>query len=332
MNQNESGGYRANELMTSKMRFYSMGTVAENKELNSMDIEVTPVEELTMLDGELTSKVTEYKATATDNLGQTYEGSVKTAVTIKATWLRLGDSNRMTSPDVRRGEAVMIFQFGNSEKFWWMTIKQDSDLRKLETVVWAISASHGEGDSMDPDHTYYFEMSSHTGLVALHTSKANGEPFAYDLQINAKEGKIAVTDDVGNFFELDSTNRRIQMKNIDGSHFDLDKQILTMTTVKQIVQNTESWTVNAKTILLNADTDTVDAITNVKQATTLETTLLVEEGVTMQGGANVQGGSGASFQITGGLEVDNVAVSGDVNISGGLTVAGFANLNGGHTD
>lgn len=251
MNHKESGTFRGDEVSLSKMRFYSIGIVAENKKLSSNEIEVTPIEELPFLDGELNSKGTEYKGSAQDVSGRHYETKVSTHVTIKAVWLRFGDANRLTSPDVRRGEAVMIFQFGDADKYYWITLKQDSNLRKLETVVWAISATRDEKAATDADHSYYLEMSSHTKMVHFHTSKADGEPFAYDIQINTKVGAILITDDAGNFISLDSSERRLEMKNSDGSHIDMDKTNLTITTTDSITMNTDKLTVKTNTTTMD---------------------------------------------------------------------------------
>lgn len=259
MNHVESGSFRGEEATLSKLKFYSIGLVAENKKLSSNEIEVTPVEELPMLDGELTSKSTDYKGSAEDSMGRHYASNVKAQVTIKASWLRFGDANRMTSPDVRRGESVMLFQFGDADKYYWMTLKQDSNLRKLETVIWAISATQGESDATDSTHSYFLEMSSHNKLVHFHTSKANGEPFAYDIQINTKLGAILITDDAGNFISLDSSERRLEMMNGDGSHIDMDKTHLTITTADSITMNTKDFTANAENFTVKSTKTTLSS-------------------------------------------------------------------------
>lgn len=257
MNHKETGTFRGEEVFLSKMRFYSIGIVAENKKLSSDEVEVTPTEELPFLDGELTPKTSDYKGGAQDAMGRHYQSNVKASVSIKAKWLRFGDSNRLTPPDVRRGEAVMIFQFGDADKYYWITLKQDSNLRKLETVIWAISATRNESHATDADHSYYLEVSSHNKLVHFHTSKADGEPFAYDVQINTKTGCILITDDAGNFISLDSSERRLEMKNADGSHFDMDKTQLTVTT-------TEAITFNTKKLAINSTSTTIDGSSSIR--------------------------------------------------------------------
>ena len=176
---------------------------------------------------------------------------------------------------------------------------------------------------MDAEHTYYFEMSSHTKSVTLHTSKADGEPFAYTLQINAKEGCITVTDDAGNYFTLNSAETRLELKNVDGSHFDMDKKKLTITIPDEVEINTKKFQVNADTATLNAVSDVTKTMT-VTQATILNGGMAV----------STTGGEGttSSNSISGGLNIlGDVTMAGSLTIAGQLAVQGFASFNGGHT-
>lgn len=231
----------------SKLRFYSLGIVAENKKLSSKEVEVTPIEEMPMLDGELAPVATDYNAKAVDSLGSSYEATVEATTTIKAKWLALGGGNRITAPDVRRGEMVMLYKFGDTDKYFWMTQNEDLKLRKLETVIYAFSATTNEGAEMNGETFYFIEISTHKKLITLHTSKDNGEPFGYDIQLNTSDGKLVITDDVGNFILLDSSQNKIQLKNVDGSEYDMEKTNLTVNIPQKITFNAIDFEVNAKT-------------------------------------------------------------------------------------
>lgn len=336
------GAFRPGDLTLSKLRFYSMGIVAENKKLGSMEVEVTPTEELTMLDGEVTTHQEDYKASASDTLGKNYQSSVTSQATVTASWLRFGDPNRMTSPDVRRGEAVMIYQFGDSNKYYWMTIKQDAKLRRLETVIWAISGSAVEGTAMDAANTYYLELSSHRGLAHFHTSNANGEFCAWDCQFDGKNGCFTLTDSTGNYFQLDAQNRRFEWSNIDGSHIDMNRKELTMTIPDQVTINTKHTQVNSPTITLNGDVNiTGDTLMEKNTTTTLNTTVNGGLGVTQINGT---GGSGKN-KLKGGLIIETeglVIEQGGLEVTGEATfhnnakmdmdllVTGYASLSGGY--
>lgn len=262
----ENSNFHPGEFTTSKLHFFSIGIVAANKALASREIEVTPVEELPMLDGEISTNADTQDTKATDASGKAYSASVQTQVTIKATWLRFGSANRMTPPDVRRGEVVMIYQFGDADSYYWVVLKDDSRLRKLETVIWAISATTDESKPTDASVSYYFEVSSHNKLIHIHTSKANEEPFEYDIQLNTGEGSFTITDDAGNYVRLDSAARRIELKNSDGTHFDLDRGILKLIAPDSIACTAPSFSINAETVKVAASNTSISGETALEKA------------------------------------------------------------------
>ena len=242
---NEESQYIPGELYVSKLRFYSVGIVAQNKELNSKIIDVTPIEELNMLDGEITGNTVNLSVTGVDHEGKSFSSNVNSNITLKATWLPISISNRKTAPDVRRGESVVIYQFGDSTKYYWSTLKDDTHLRRLETVVFAFSASTKEDTEQTAENTYYLEISTHKKLCTFHTSKDNGEPFAYTIQINSKDGSFIVTDDVGNHFYLNSKERVLEMKNIDGSSVTVNKKSIVYEAPESITGKTKVFNIKA---------------------------------------------------------------------------------------
>lgn len=207
----------------SQFHFYSLGTVAVNKPLNVDIIEVTPSEHTGMLNGEILDHQVQESRKSTNADGSAYETNTTQSATIKCRWMPFG-SNRLTSPDVRRGEQVVIMRFGDKNEFYWVSTEYEKKLRKLETVVYGISATRDENDIGNPDSMYYIEISSHRKLIHLHTSNKNGEPFVYDLQLNTGDGYFLLTDDVNNLINLDSKNTRIELTNSDSSTVQIDKK------------------------------------------------------------------------------------------------------------
>lgn len=247
--QIDPSGLRDADPNLSKLRFYSIGIVAANKPLNGMDIEVYPTEELPMLDGYLDDAQETVKAEGTDASGKNYNAKVKMGNSIKAQWLPFCDSQRLTAPNVRRGEGVMIYQFGDADKYYWTTLKNDNRLRKLETVIYAFSATQKESDPMNGDTTYFLEVSTHKKLVSFHTSQANGEAFGYDIQINADESRVILTDTAGNKFILNSPQTQLRMENADGSFFDITKKVMTGYAADKIKFSTKDMELNGSTIV-----------------------------------------------------------------------------------
>jgi phage baseplate assembly protein gpV len=204
----------------------------------------------------------------------------------------------MTAPDVRRGEMVIIYQFGDQNKYWWCTMKDDHNLRRLETVVYGISAVQTEDTPLDSNNMYWFEWSSHKKVVHLHTSKANGEPFSYDLQIDAGKGVVTITDDIGNIIQLNSEEHRIELKNTDGSHYDMHKKNLTVTIPETTKFETKDFLVNASNRVF------IDAVTSVG-VKTKDTSMTASNSFTSNAPTTTVVGSG-SITVTGG----------DLNMSG----------------
>lgn len=237
----------------SKLRFYSLGLVARNKPLSSKEVEVTPIEDFPMVNGEVTDNIYKYKSSSKDTKGAVKNVEIKTTVSIKATWLPINNSNRKTAPDLRRGETVVLYQFADSDKYWWNTLFDDNKLRRLETVVYAFSNNSKEDIADSASSTYYLEVSTHRKLMHVHTSKNDGEPFAYDIQIDAKNGVITITDDAENFFILNSKDRRLVMHNTDGSMVDINKTVISLTSTDAINFKTKAFSIESETLTGNAD-------------------------------------------------------------------------------
>lgn len=235
-----------NGLSTSGFRFYSIGVVAANKKLSSISIEAVPIEHFSFVDGELTDHKEELD-TKTENYNEEKSDvKVDTTPSIMARWLPMGQTSRKTAPDVRRGEVVMLYQFGDTDEFWWMDMMQYKKIRRLETQSWAISNNAKENAEDTPDSTYWFEWSTHRQVLHLHTSKSNEEPFEYDIQIDTKNGKIVIKDDDENYIFMDSANRRIKAHNKDTSYVDIDKKIITLHSLDKVHVKTKHFIVDAQ--------------------------------------------------------------------------------------
>lgn len=229
-------------MRVSKLQLYSIGIVAANKALDSNIIEVTPIEDSPMLNGEINSEISSETIDSVDSQGVQFKVKMDSANSVQAEWLPMGNGNRKTSPDVRRGAQVVLYHFADPKKLYWMTLMEDLHLRRLETVVWAFSATKNEEDSLSGDTYYYLEVSTHKKLVHFHTTKKNGEPYSYDIQINTDEGYIKFQDDAGNWIILDSKEKQIAMNNADGAYFDLNKKNLT-------INVPETYTLRAKNVV-----------------------------------------------------------------------------------
>lgn len=300
----------------SKLEIYSIGIVAANKPSNSNMIEVTPIEDFSMLSGQITDNVTSDTTGGTDSQGVPYQNKYTAGQSIKAKWMGVACANRVTSPDVRRGELVVIYKYANADAdkgYFWVTMKQDINLRRLETVVYAWSGNPDDSfvfteDNM-ADNMYYFEVSTHRGHIILHTSAANDEFTTYDLVVDTANGRVVLQDGIGNQFLFDSQNHRIYMLNVDSSSIDMDKENLT-------INIPETFQVTTKTFKVDCEKSELNATTNTINATTTHNGNLTENGAfQLNGDMKANAGTGGS----GGT--GSIVMSGDFRLlTGSITV------------
>lgn len=220
--------------MESIFKLYSIGLVAENKPRDDRFVNVVLVEDSAGLDGEITFNPQEQRLKGQDKDGNQYEVVTTMDVTLNCEWLPSG-TNRLTPPDVVRGELVEVYRLGDTDQYYWRTMGLRDNLRSLETVIIAFSATPSlEGKPLSLDRCYFLEVSTHDKLVTFSTAKANGEPFVYTAQFNTAEGQFILNDDIGNQFELISKERILKMFNVDGSFIDINKKKITISADEQI--------------------------------------------------------------------------------------------------
>lgn len=212
------------------LREIGIGRVTQNKAVGSNDILVTPVELFPHMDGEFRSNPSIIQAKGTDSDGKNYEVSAMTDITLTASWYP-ETGNRVTAPDVRRGERVKLYQFANQDKYYWRESGLDNNLRRQETVTHVYNNNpnpDGDNAAPTPENSYYTEVSTHTGQVTLATNKNNGEPVAWTIQVNTKEGVLNVVTDNGHEFSLDAVALAMLAQLSTGTKVELNKNNLSM--------------------------------------------------------------------------------------------------------
>lgn len=208
-------------MSVSLLTLFSYGIAAANKPLGSMDIEVTPMESLTMTDGELTDNLSTQNTKGKNADGSSFEATTRSSATVTARWLPHG-SNRKTPPDIRRGEKVEIWKYADADKYYWSPLEYDPKLRKRETIILVVSNTDKEDVSGLTDYEYFLEVSTHNKLVHFHTSTSDGEAVGYDIVLNTKASTFQISDTLDNLIFIDSTGKRILLKNGDETSYDLN--------------------------------------------------------------------------------------------------------------
>ena len=238
----------------SLIRPYSLGIAAANLEFGQKDLEVSPIENLAQLDGEVVDTQIEIESTGVDKDGNTYSTLQKASNSIKATWFPL-DIYRAFPGLIRRGERVMIWRVGDTDKYYWTEMGLDDKTRRTDIMTFLIPNSSKEGEnSRTPDTAYFIEVNTVDKHISIQTNKNDGETFAYLLQLNPGGKNATLCDDVGNYIQLDSGLQKIIAKNQMGSEFWIEKN-------KGGFKTSENITIETKTLDIKVQNMNVKATT-----------------------------------------------------------------------
>lgn len=316
----------------SAFRFYSFGIVMIDKERKSDLIKVLPQEELSISDGVIRDFSTEgkgkvkykeksdtkllsdqkikYDVKVADHQGVDRVQKVEGDVMIVAKWIPLGQSNRITSPDVIKGETVMLFRVSDTDEYYWTPLMREPGIRRQETVLYAFGNLPTGLEAWDKDTSYWFEVSTHDKYAHLHTAKNDGEPFEYDVKLDTQAGVMTITDNAGNSIVLDSTNNK-----------------LTITTNVDVEVNTQNVVVNASE---KVDVNTKTATVNASEGVNINTPITkisddVEIGGNVKIGGAVEIGQGLS---TGASGSGNTKIGGEIKIEGDVQGQGDIDVSG----
>lgn len=243
----------------SLFRMVAFGYAAENRQQGSVTLEVMPAEIMGYMQGELSSDVGVVESEGVDAEGRRYTVSVSVANTIKASWYPHA-TNLLIPPSIRRGERVELWQFADVDQYYWMPTGLDEALRRLDTYIIGISATRDETTkTLSVENSYTMEFCSHTKAVTIRTSKADGEPYAYVVQLNGKDGKVLIEDDAGNYLELVSKEAKWSVVNAQGAEFTIAGRNGLFSvpdqmkfSAKSMLFSTQSYTVETQTYAVNA--------------------------------------------------------------------------------
>lgn len=309
-------------------RMYGIGIAGENKGLTSRHLAIIPSEVTPVLDGEIAFNPQTQTFKGLNKNGEEYELSVTEDATLTAEWLPLG-SNRVTPPDVRRGEPVVIYRLADTDRYYWRVMGLRDDLRRLETAIWAFNANPEEGSNgVDIQNCYFIEISTHTKQITLGTSQKNGEPYGYGIQLDAANGRFTLEDTIGNILHLDSGLSLWEMINAHGTHVRLDKKVIFMYAGDKIDMKAETAIImKTRDLIINADNNTTIQSGNSVYIETGDLTTKSNNAThdtpnaTYTGNLNV----GGSLGIGGGMSTGtgggggSATIAGDANISGNIT-------------
>ena len=208
---------------TNSRREYEGIAVCDKAE-NSRDLKVYCKDLLFLMQGELQAKNIDSTAKSVDNKGVETTSSAMCKNYIDCTYG--GDfscSNRAYPPDVRKGEIVKIFQYGDSDQWYWLGSDRSQSLRKTERARWQVNDTLENDCNLTDENTYYFEMDTRKHKhILFSTSKSDGEEHQYKFKISPETSQVILSDEKQNMFVIDTNKQCITMANEKGSLIQLD--------------------------------------------------------------------------------------------------------------
>ena len=199
---------------SSELRIYSLGIVVAN--LGSF-INVSPVETFNVqTSGVISKNKNEYTAQHPDERGVVNKTKVSSNNLLQARWLPLAASNRATAPTVYPNETVLLWRYGNEDRFFWTSLFHETHLRKTESAVYSYSnlpdrvgVGKGWSDEKTPNEytrmtSYWMEINALSKIVSFTTPKNDGEVTTYSVSINTGAGLLDISDGMHNSIMIDS--------------------------------------------------------------------------------------------------------------------------------
>lgn len=201
-----------------------LGTAVEDKKPFERTIKVHLQELLPFMAGEVTPIDTKNVVKSIDG----YSSQVETTNNVEAKYFD-GFTNRRYPPDIRKNEQLLIFNYADSDTYYWISAGRDDHLRKKERLNLSVSDTPNVVDELTDDNTYFIELDTlHEKKIRISTSKSDGEKYRYLLMIDSKANTVTLCDDNNNEILIESDTPRVRLRNHDGTLLDLAQKNMTL--------------------------------------------------------------------------------------------------------
>lgn len=116
-------------------------------------------------------------------------------------------SNTISAPTVRRGETVEVYQYGDTDQYFWRPTTYETDVRGTESTVtvWSNidrSKKSNHLKKVTKDTSYYTVVDTKNKRVRIRTNKNDGEPAAWDIDLNTGKGLFRIENSSGDYIKV----------------------------------------------------------------------------------------------------------------------------------
>jgi len=196
-----------------------IGNVVEDLKPGSDSIYISITEYLVYKEGDLVAEES-ISYTTTDIDGNVTTVNKTKDDKIYATWIQT--PNRILPPTVCKGETVQVYRIADTDKYYWSTIYNELELRKLEVAHWVFSNKRKIGNRKTGltwiKQVYEFIVNTVDKYIRLRTDMSDGEMAAYNIELNTGEGIAFITDQKENSFTLYTPESVLHISIIEDIH------------------------------------------------------------------------------------------------------------------
>ncbi|QBZ70666.1 putative virion structural protein [Edwardsiella phage pEt-SU] len=295
---------------------YGVGVVAMDKDTDTDEIQVYLPLHFPEADGEVTTTAETKKVDTESPAGDASSSTTLQSNSVPCKWMAL-NTNRVTSPDVRKGSKVVVYKFQGTNKYLWTYFGMDGTLR-LETVIYAFSASPkvNENTPVTPENYYIFMISSHKKMIQLVTGQGNGEPTSYVISLDTGNAQFGIVDGENNILSINSMEHAFSFINDEKSFINIEKKDITLSCERNmLLKGKEKIDMQCTDLTIKADNSIK---INTKKSTWVSPEILIQGNITHEGNYNQKG----SYSVEGPVAVQGSfsQMGGAGSVEGGWTI------------
>lgn len=210
----------------SLLQFLGVGTVTATKDTDTNEIMVYCPFLFPQAEGRMVASAEQVERTSKNAYNEEVRSVTLKSNSIPATWKKMDDSNRITSPDVREGSKVAIYHIAGQNNYYWTLDGVNPDTFRMESVLygWNANPEVSENGEFDVDNFYILAVDTRNGLFQLRTSERNGEATKFDIQINTMDGTITIGAKNHSMFNLNDVDHSFTYANEEGALFRIERK------------------------------------------------------------------------------------------------------------
>lgn len=196
--------------MSSNLTLVFMGIVAEKLVPGSKFLHIHPHEVLSS-SGDITTK-NKNKSSLTNMDGSALSSTVTKQNTIEAKWAGSDDITLITAPDINKGALVKVYQYLGSDQYYWKPGASEIDIAGKGSKIHYLPNTDDIDEKNTPDNGYTWGVSTVGKMARLKTTKNDGEPEEFDIELNTKKGILSVTMGSGDIIRYNAKTRTYDIK------------------------------------------------------------------------------------------------------------------------